>query len=80
MTLDEFKKIAASSGYGCAKTIDKWMKQNPKDEYTEDDFIALYRYHEDYMERFNRRYTSGIWRDTVQGRTTKHYKNSGMDH
>lgn len=40
----EFKETALKRGYARIGHIQLWMKQNPKDEYTEDDLIEVYRF------------------------------------
>lgn len=49
MTPAEFRKTAMRSGYGCAETTDEYIRKTGKAEYTEDDFIELYRLHERWL-------------------------------
>lgn len=51
MTRDEFVKECVSRGYtgdgykfGGRNQVLSWCKRNPKDHYTEEDLIAVYRY------------------------------------
>ena len=43
---EEFKETALKRGYARIGTIQLFMKNNPKDEYTEDDLIEVYRFAE----------------------------------
>lgn len=41
---EQFKETALKRGYARLGTIQLWMQQNPKEEYTEDDLIEVYRF------------------------------------
>ena len=43
MTKTEFRKACISSGYASSKAVTLYIQQNPKDDYTSDDFIGAYR-------------------------------------
>ena len=43
-SLEQFKETALKRGYAWLGTIQLWMQQNPKEEYTEDDLIEVYRF------------------------------------
>ena len=42
MTADKFIEACVQSGYGNKAAANKYVKDNPKEEYSDDDFIALY--------------------------------------
>ena len=70
MTLNEFVLTCSKRGYSTKKEAEKWCKDHPKDEYTEDDCITVYRYYDQpYL---------GSGKCTMSGRygfckTTKHF-------
>ena len=44
MTKKEFRKLVVQGGYATSTVVTMYYKQNPKDDYTEqDDLIAVYR-------------------------------------
>jgi hypothetical protein len=73
MTKDEFVKDCIRRGYigrgdGGRSSILGWCKQHPKDCYTEDDLLAIYRYfnsmkiggrYDAYIKEKERRDTNG---------------------
>lgn len=75
MKTDEFIKIALACGYGCQKTIEQYTKG--RDEFTEDDFIGLYRFHERRMAAQNR--GKGKWRNYDGTLSTKHLIDTADD-
>lgn len=82
MTAAEFRAAALQSGYGCAVTVDKYIKRSGKDSYTEDDYIELYRFHDHYMQAHNHSADTGRRRYMTGGtgaKTTKHYTNTAKD-
>lgn len=59
MSPEEFKDAALNRGYASLGTILLWMKQNPKEEYTDDDLLEVYRFEDrrlwrDQMDDQNR--------------------------
>lgn len=42
MNKGQFVKLAVSSGYSNKAGAEEYVKENPKDKYTTDDFIALH--------------------------------------
>lgn len=44
MIKDEFIKTAARSGYCTKKEAEMYCGKNPKDVYTDDDYIEVYRF------------------------------------
>ena len=78
MTCDEFIKACVDGGYiyrSEVKGLKEWLKQNPKETYTEECFIEVYRHFEAIRNN-----TSDKWRFGCDGRLngyrmTKHYKN-----
>lgn len=76
MTCDEFIKACVDGGYvyrSEVKELKKWLEENPKESYTDDCFIEVYRHFEAIRPKFD---TLGKWRSEfgVQ-KTTKRYKN-----
>ena len=77
MNRDTFIKQAVSLGYvGKAEAV-KWCKENPKSDYTEDDFIELYRHFDVF--KHGETIPQGVWRQRNGYKTTKWYKNIGND-
>ena len=80
MTCDEFVKACVDGGYiyrSEVKRLKEWLEQNPKESYTEEHFIEVYRHFEAIRYEDN---ISGKWHHGYDGRlngykTTKHYKN-----
>ena len=42
MTREEFAVAAAMSGYGSKESAEKYTEDNPREDYTDQDFITLY--------------------------------------
>ena len=42
MNKEEFKKLSVQCGYSNKAAVEAYVKENPKEEYTIDDFIALH--------------------------------------
>lgn len=55
MNRDEFKKTALMRGYARATDVALFVKDNPKEDYDEDDLYDLYRFAERRIELRNRR-------------------------
>jgi hypothetical protein len=71
MKKDEFIKTALKCGYGCQKTVEKYTEG--REEFTEDDFIRLFRLHTKFTSR------SSKWRNYEGALTTKRLMNPGKD-
>lgn len=73
MTRDEFAKECVSRGYigrgwGGKSSVLNWCKQHPKEYYTEEDLLAVYRFfnsmhlgdpYDAYIKEKERRYSDG---------------------
>ena len=46
MSEEEFLRIAIRRGYARTETAKCWIRQNQKEDYSEDDLIELYRFNE----------------------------------
>lgn len=77
MTADEFKKSAKRSGYGCAKSIALYIRRSQKADFTEEDFIELYRLNE--HADASHRSCNGKYRLYQGTKSTKHFVNLGSD-
>ena len=44
MTLNEFLRQCIELGYANKKDRKRWCEENPKDLYSEDDFMDVFRY------------------------------------
>ena len=77
MNKQEFIKTASSCGYGCERTIEMYTKG--RKEFTEDDFIGLFRFHERFMESQNRSNMKGKWRNYDGTLSTKHLVDTADD-
>lgn len=42
-TKKDFRHLCVTMGYGKSAIVTEYYKQNPKDVYTDDDFIGVYR-------------------------------------
>lgn len=71
MTKSEFTATALKCGYGCQKTVEKYTEG--REEFTEDDFIRLFRLHTGLTGR------SDKWRNYEGTLTTKRLMNPGKD-
>lgn len=77
MTPAEFTRTARACGYGDAVSIKRYMDKHTG-EYTDDDFIALYRLHEARMDALHPWRKGGEkWREIEGARTTKHFYKFG---
>ena len=43
-----FRAACVNSGYASSKVVTQFFKENPKAEYTEDDFVSVYRMNNNY--------------------------------
>lgn len=73
MTPDEFYKTSISSGYACSLTAKKYMQMANRPEYTEDDYIYVYRFHEGYADGYREKWQETHDRDFGRHKTTKRY-------
>lgn len=44
MKREEFRKLAIGCGYNTKDAVDKWLKENIKNDYDDEDFIEVYRF------------------------------------
>lgn len=79
MTYDEFINACVDGGYiyrSEVKELKKWLEENPKESYTEECFIEVYRHFETIRYEDN---ISNKWRydpfELNGYKTTKRYKN-----
>lgn len=42
MTREEFVRLCSTSGYAAKTTAEKWCKEHPQVEYSEEDFVSVY--------------------------------------
>ena len=77
MKKDEFIKTALKCGYGCQKTVEKYTEG--REEFTEDDFIRLFRFHTEFMEFTDRSNMKQKWHNYEGALTTKRLMNPGND-
>lgn len=75
MTSEEFMSACFDSGYVSRrdkKHLEKWIENHPKNTYSEDDFIAVYRYFT--TPKYGEDVPGGKWHYTWDGhKTTKRY-------
>ena len=75
MTSNEFIKVCLNMGYVAKdnrsiKSLNEWVKLNPKNSYTEEDFIEVHRCFDGNI------YTNDKWRNEHGGfKSTRHFKN-----
>ena len=50
MQVEEFINIACNSGYATKKNAKKYTEKHPKDSYSDQDFIDVYRFNEEKKE------------------------------
>lgn len=50
MQAEEFINIACNSGYATKKNAKKYTEKHPKDSYSDQDFIDVYRFNEEKKE------------------------------
>lgn len=75
-TVDEFTKQCVASGYvstGGQKSVREWCKEHPKEYYTDEDFIEVYR----SMNWRGYPVSRWGWSCTANGRTTKRFLKDG---
>ena len=76
MNRKEFTEACAACGYANKKTVEAYARE--RDEFTDDDFVEVYRLNQWHCE-------SGKWREIItdggsrKARTTKHYITIGRD-
>lgn len=75
MTSEEFIQACFDGGYVSRKDrkrLKEWLERHPKESYTEDDFIDVYRYFQ--MPRPGDYVSNSKWTYHYDGhKTTKHY-------
>lgn len=49
MSKEEFIKMCVSSGYGTTKNAKRYTEENPKDEYTTDDFVEVFHMRRNFI-------------------------------
>lgn len=72
MNREEFEQIATQSGYGSKKSVERYAAG--RTEFTEDDFIKLYRMNSDRRVLGNPK-----WRSYEGAKTTKRLVNIADD-
>ena len=76
MTADKFVIYASQCGYANRSMAKAWCDENPKDDYTDEDLIEVYR----YAQRPRRGgYTSGMRPMPGGGRTTINNVHRGLN-
>ena len=70
MELNDFIKVCSKRGYCSKKQAESWCKAHPKDKYTEDDCIAVYRHFDEPYSCNGKRTMCGPYGFCT---TTKHY-------
>ena len=68
MSKSEFVRLSVLSNYGTQSEAEDYVKENPKDIYTIDDFIKLY--HENQVEYCNGYHKGLVEAYGINGRTT----------
>lgn len=66
MKTDDFIKLCINCGYAKKSIVLNWCEENPKDNYTYDDLIFVYRYAES-PKKGGRKYG---WRELKDGNRT----------